>query len=210
MYWYLFSTPSSAAPSDSSVSEDAGIEPRTVATLALAVRHSNHSARSHPHRLDLILSYLSPLFLFHPLPLPSLFPSLPFSYFWRFIYSLRRGFSSPAEICERCVGVFPGAARRGSPAGRSERLDGRPWGRPEGRGSLRLAGGCPRPIRYCGNNLIPLPRIENEATAWKKVLILIFQFCSQTLDKKRMPNTYLALFFKCPTTTNHNLCLQLQ
>ena len=27
------------------VSEDAGIEPRTVATLALAVRRSNHSAR---------------------------------------------------------------------------------------------------------------------------------------------------------------------
>ncbi len=36
-------------PSDSAVSEDAGIEPRTVATSALAVRRSNHSARSHPH-----------------------------------------------------------------------------------------------------------------------------------------------------------------
>ncbi len=35
-------------PSDSTVSEDAGIEPRAVATLALAVRHSNHSPRSHP------------------------------------------------------------------------------------------------------------------------------------------------------------------
>jgi hypothetical protein len=35
-------------PSDSTVSEDAGIEPRTVATTALAVRCSNHSARSHP------------------------------------------------------------------------------------------------------------------------------------------------------------------
>jgi hypothetical protein len=35
-------------PSDSSVSEDAGIEPRTVATSALAVRHSNHSDRSYP------------------------------------------------------------------------------------------------------------------------------------------------------------------
>jgi hypothetical protein len=33
---------------DSSVSEDAGIEPRTGATLALAARRSNHSARSHP------------------------------------------------------------------------------------------------------------------------------------------------------------------
>ncbi len=31
------------------VSEDAGIEPRTVATLALAVRRANNSARSHPH-----------------------------------------------------------------------------------------------------------------------------------------------------------------
>jgi hypothetical protein len=57
-------------PSDSTVSEDAAIEPRTVATSALAVRRSNpisflcsnHSARSHPQlgwissttRLDLI------------------------------------------------------------------------------------------------------------------------------------------------------------
>ncbi len=36
-------------PSDSLVSADAGIEPRTVATSALAVRRSSHSARSHPH-----------------------------------------------------------------------------------------------------------------------------------------------------------------
>ncbi len=36
-------------PSDSAESEDAGIEPRTVATLALAVRRSNQ------YRLDLIL-----------------------------------------------------------------------------------------------------------------------------------------------------------
>ncbi len=36
-------------PSDSIVSEDVGIEPRTVASLALAVRRSNHSARSHSH-----------------------------------------------------------------------------------------------------------------------------------------------------------------
>jgi hypothetical protein len=33
-------------PSDSTVSEDAGIEPRTVATTALAVRGSNHSKKS--------------------------------------------------------------------------------------------------------------------------------------------------------------------
>jgi hypothetical protein len=38
-------------PSDSTVSEDAGIKPRTVATSALTVRRSNHSARSHPLRL---------------------------------------------------------------------------------------------------------------------------------------------------------------
>ena len=35
--------------SDSPVSADAGIEPRTVATSALAVRRSSHSATSHPH-----------------------------------------------------------------------------------------------------------------------------------------------------------------
>jgi hypothetical protein len=48
--------------SDFTVPEDAGIEPRTVATSALAVRRSNHSARSYPRleqissttRLDLI------------------------------------------------------------------------------------------------------------------------------------------------------------
>jgi hypothetical protein len=36
-------------PSDSTVSEDAGIEPRTVATMALTARRSNHLARFHPH-----------------------------------------------------------------------------------------------------------------------------------------------------------------
>jgi hypothetical protein len=35
-------------PSDSTVPEEARIEPRRVATTALAVRRSNHSARSHP------------------------------------------------------------------------------------------------------------------------------------------------------------------
>ncbi len=35
-------------PKNSTVSEDAGIEPKTVATTALAVRRSNHLARSHP------------------------------------------------------------------------------------------------------------------------------------------------------------------
>jgi hypothetical protein len=42
-------------PSDSTVSEDAGIEPRTIAALALAARRSNHSVRSHP-RSDKISS----------------------------------------------------------------------------------------------------------------------------------------------------------
>ncbi len=37
-------------PSDSNVSEDAGIEPRTVATTALAVSRSDHAALSHPQR----------------------------------------------------------------------------------------------------------------------------------------------------------------
>jgi hypothetical protein len=40
-------------PSDSTLSEDAGIGPRTVATWALTARRSNHSARSQP-LLDLI------------------------------------------------------------------------------------------------------------------------------------------------------------
>jgi hypothetical protein len=46
----------------STVSEDAGIEPRTAGTLTLVIRRSNHSARCHPQlgyfsfttRLDLI------------------------------------------------------------------------------------------------------------------------------------------------------------
>jgi hypothetical protein len=37
-------------PSDTTVSEDAGIEPRTVATSALAVRRFSHSARSQSQR----------------------------------------------------------------------------------------------------------------------------------------------------------------
>jgi hypothetical protein len=35
-------------PSDSTLTENAGIDFRTTATTALAVRRSNHSARSHP------------------------------------------------------------------------------------------------------------------------------------------------------------------
>jgi hypothetical protein len=47
MYMYCIQHSFICCPSDSTVSEDAGIEPRIVATSALAVRRSNHSARSH-------------------------------------------------------------------------------------------------------------------------------------------------------------------
>jgi hypothetical protein len=47
-FYVRYSTLLHLPPSDSTVPEDAGIEPRTVATTALAVRRSNHSARSHP------------------------------------------------------------------------------------------------------------------------------------------------------------------
>ncbi len=45
--------------SDSPVSEDAGIESRTVATLALTARRSNHSARSHPFVDEILLFSIS-------------------------------------------------------------------------------------------------------------------------------------------------------
>jgi hypothetical protein len=59
-------------PSDSTVSEDAGIEPRTVATSALAVRRSSHSATlhlihtrlTHPHSAT-SHPYSSRLYLIH-------------------------------------------------------------------------------------------------------------------------------------------------
>ncbi len=62
VFYAHYSTLLICRPSDSTVSEDAGIEPRTVATSALTARRSNHSARSHsnsarshpPTRLDLI------------------------------------------------------------------------------------------------------------------------------------------------------------
>ncbi len=47
-YIISYNTASYAAPSDSFVPRDAGIEPRTVATGALTVRLSNNSARSLP------------------------------------------------------------------------------------------------------------------------------------------------------------------
>ncbi len=46
-------------PSDSTVSEDAEIEPRrTVATSAFTIRQSNHSARSHPHFFCIHILYI--------------------------------------------------------------------------------------------------------------------------------------------------------
>ena len=50
-FWFFKSasanTASSAAPTDSTVSEDARMEPRTVATSTLSVGRSDHSASSH-------------------------------------------------------------------------------------------------------------------------------------------------------------------
>ncbi len=48
LFYVLFQQCFVCLPSVSTVCEDAAIEPRTVATLALAARRSNHSARSHP------------------------------------------------------------------------------------------------------------------------------------------------------------------
>jgi hypothetical protein len=42
-------------PTDSTVSVDAGMESKTVATLALAVSRSNHSARSHPPAYSMLV-----------------------------------------------------------------------------------------------------------------------------------------------------------
>jgi hypothetical protein len=55
-FYVQYSTLLHLLPQDFTVSEDAGIEPRTVATTELAVvRRSNHSARSHTQtRLYLI------------------------------------------------------------------------------------------------------------------------------------------------------------
>ncbi len=69
-------------PSDSTLSEDAVIEPRTVATTAMTVRRSNHSAKSHPLLVD--LQYFSTCFLsclfscLSPLPHLNLILPLPF------------------------------------------------------------------------------------------------------------------------------------
>ncbi len=58
LFFILNSTLLHLPPSDSTVLTDAGIEPRTVATGALAVSRSNHLARSHPEtRLVLICCF---------------------------------------------------------------------------------------------------------------------------------------------------------
>jgi hypothetical protein len=49
-------------PSDSTVSEDAGIEPRTVATLALTARRSNHPSFAYQCRVSFVLH----VFALHP------------------------------------------------------------------------------------------------------------------------------------------------
>jgi hypothetical protein len=54
-YFTLFNTALSAAPQIPLLSEDAGIEPRTVATSALTSRRTNHSATSHPPKPDMNL-----------------------------------------------------------------------------------------------------------------------------------------------------------
>ncbi len=53
LFMYVIQNCFICRPSDSTVSENAGIAPRTVATLALTARRSHPSARSHP-QLDLI------------------------------------------------------------------------------------------------------------------------------------------------------------
>ncbi len=72
--------------SSATVSEDAGIEPRTVATFSLAVRRSNHLARSHPlnlarsHPLNFARSHPLNLAKSHPLNLARSHPPLVRSY----------------------------------------------------------------------------------------------------------------------------------
>jgi hypothetical protein len=53
-------------PLDSTVSEDAGIKPRTIASWTLTVRRSNHSARFHPY---LLLSFERRFIVFMSQPL---------------------------------------------------------------------------------------------------------------------------------------------
>jgi hypothetical protein len=55
-FFVLYSALLHLPPSDSTVPTDAGIEPRTVATGALAVRRSKHLARYHPWGKKLTLA----------------------------------------------------------------------------------------------------------------------------------------------------------
>jgi hypothetical protein len=63
-------------PSEFTVSEDAEIEPRTVATLVWAVRRSNHSARSHLYAIahTHLERHLPPFCAPNNIPLPPVEP----------------------------------------------------------------------------------------------------------------------------------------
>ncbi len=75
-------------PSDSTVSEDAGIEPRTVATSALTVtvRRSNYTARMY---ISFSPAYVLLLHSFHIVPWPFVSLCIPrhfiFAYLKRFV-----------------------------------------------------------------------------------------------------------------------------
>jgi hypothetical protein len=72
-FFFLFMYLIQHCPSDSTVSEDAGIEPRTVATLALTARRSNFSARSHPYLIITSFQWWDPnVTIFYLYSIPSL------------------------------------------------------------------------------------------------------------------------------------------
>jgi hypothetical protein len=73
MYRYFIQHCFICRPFESTVSEDAGIEPRTVATSALAVTRSSHSAACHP------LGYISSTKL-HLIHQPTSHPYQPTSH----------------------------------------------------------------------------------------------------------------------------------
>ncbi len=108
-HWFI------CRPLDSTVSEDAGIEPRTVATLTLTVRRSNHSARYHPLVEATCVYCLSQIFwissiLFrHSKDLVARFQSFWFIYFYinravlQYLYKLLVEYHSCYPHCIRSV-----------------------------------------------------------------------------------------------------------